>query len=104
MTYAIIETGGKQYRVSEGDEVLVEKLDKGEGETVTFDRVLAVTKKGELVVGQPLVAGAKVTGKVIAEGKGEKILVFKYKAKSNYRKRQGHRQPYSKVVIEKIKA
>ncbi len=104
MTYAIIETGGKQYRVSEGDEVLVEKLDKGEGETVTFDRVLAVTKKGELVIGQPTVAGAKVTGKVVGEGKGEKILVFKYKAKSNYRKRQGHRQPYSKVVIEKIKA
>jgi large subunit ribosomal protein L21 len=104
MTYAIIETGGKQYRVSEGDEVLVEKLAKGEGETVTFDKVLAVTKKGELVIGQPLVAGAKVTGKVVAEGKGDKILVFKYKAKSNYRKRQGHRQPYSKVVIEKIKA
>lgn len=104
MTYAIIETGGKQYRVSEGDQILVEKLDMGEGENVTFDRVLAVSKEGELVVGQPLVAGAEVTGKVVAEGKGEKILVFKYKAKANYRKRQGHRQPFSKVVIENIKA
>jgi len=102
--YAIIETGGKQYRVSVGDEVLVEKLDKDEGESVTFDRVLAVTKKNELVIGQPLVAGAKVTGKVVGQGKGEKILVFKYKAKSNYRRRQGHRQPFTKVLIEKIKA
>lgn len=104
MSYAIIETGGKQYRVSEGQEVLVEKLEKGEGETVTFDKVLAVVKKGELVVGQPLVSGAKVTGKVVEHGKGEKILVFKYKAKSNYRRRQGHRQPFTKVVIEKINA
>lgn len=102
--YAIIETGGKQYRVSEGDELLVEKLDKGEGESVTFDRVLAVVKKGELVVGQPLVSGAKVTAKVVEQGKGKKLLVFKYKAKSNYRRRQGHRQPYTKVLIEKIKA
>ncbi len=104
MVYAIIETGGKQYRVSEGDEVLVEKLDIGEGENVVFDRVLAVVKKGELVVGTPMVSGAKVTGKVVEQGKGKKILVFKYKAKSNYRRRQGHRQPFTKVVIEKIKA
>lgn len=104
MTYAIIETGGKQYRVSEGDELLVEKLDKGEGESFTFDKVLAVTKKGELVLGQPLVSGAKVTAKVVEQGKGDKILVFKYKAKSNYRRRQGHRQPFTKVLIEKIKA
>ncbi len=104
MVYAIIETGGKQYRVSEGDEVLVEKLDKGEGDAVTFDKVLAVVKKGELVVGTPTVSGAKVTGKVVEHGKGKKILVFKYKAKSNYRRRQGHRQPFTKVVIEKIKA
>jgi large subunit ribosomal protein L21 len=104
MVYAIIETGGKQYRVSEGDEVLVEKLDIAEGEKVVFDRVLAVVKKGELVVGTPMVSGAKVTGKVVAQGKGKKILVFKYKAKANYRRRQGHRQPFTKVVIEKIKA
>jgi large subunit ribosomal protein L21 len=103
--YAIIETGGKQYRVSEGDQVLVEKLEAGAGETVVFDRVLAVTNKGgELVVGQPLVSGAKVTGKVVEHGKGDKILVFKYKAKANYRRRQGHRQPFTKVAIEKIKA
>ncbi len=104
MAYAIIETGGKQYRVSEGDEVLVEKLDIAEGEKVVFDHVLAVIKKGELVVGTPMVSGAKVTGKVVEHGKGDKILVFKYKAKSNYRRRQGHRQPFTKVVIEKIKA
>jgi len=104
MVYAIIETGGKQYRVSEGDEVLVEKLDIAEGEKVVFDRVLAVVKKGELVVGTPMVSGAKVTGKVVSQGKGKKILVFKYKAKANYRRRQGHRQPFTKVVIEKIKA
>jgi len=102
--YAIIETGGKQYRVSEGDVVLVEKLDANEGDAVQFDRVLTVVKDGELTVGRPLVAGAKVTGKVVTQGKGKKILVFKYKAKSNYRKRQGHRQPYTKVVIEKIEA
>lgn len=102
--YAIIETGGKQYRVSEGDVVLVEKLDANEGEAVQFDRVLTVVKDGELTVGKPVVSGAKVTGKVVAQGKGKKILVFKYKAKSNYRKRQGHRQPYTKVVIEKIDA
>jgi ribosomal protein L21 len=104
MEYAIIETGGKQYRVSEGDQVLVEKLDKGEGDTVTFDRVLAVVKEGELVVGTPVVSGAQVTGKVVEHGKGKKILVFKYKAKANYRRRQGHRQPFTKVVIEKIEA
>lgn len=104
MAYAIIATGGKQYRVSEGDEVLVEKLDIAEGEKVVFDQVLAVIKKGELVVGTPMVSGAKVTGKVVEHGKGDKILVFKYKAKSNYRRRQGHRQPFTKVVIEKIKA
>ncbi|MDR3589309.1 MAG: 50S ribosomal protein L21 [Negativicutes bacterium] len=102
--YAIIETGGKQYRVSEGDVVMVEKLDAGEGEAVQFDRVLTVVKDGELTIGKPVVAGAKVTGKVLAQGKGKKILVFKYKAKANYRRRQGHRQPYTKVVIEKIDA
>lgn len=102
--YAIIETGGKQYRVSEGQEVMIEKLEAGEGDTVTFDRVFAVVKQGELVIGQPLVSGATVTGKVVEHGKGKKILVFKYKAKSNYRRRQGHRQPFTKVVIEKIEA
>ncbi|CAG7631190.1 50S ribosomal protein L21 [Paenibacillus solanacearum] len=100
--YAIIETGGKQYKVQEGDVVYIEKLTAGEGESVTFDRVLAVSKEGGLVVGAPTVSGASVSGKVEKHGKGEKIIVFKYKAKKNYRRKQGHRQPYTKVVIEKI--
>lgn len=102
--YAVIETGGKQYRVAEGDTVLVEKLDVAEGETVAFDNVLTVVKDGEVKIGRPLVEGAKVVAKVVEHGKGEKILVFKYKAKSNYRRRQGHRQPFTKVQIEKIDA
>ena len=102
--YAIIKTGGKQYRVAEGDVIMVEKLAANEGEAVTFDQVLTVVKDDEVVVGKPLVEGAKVTAKVEAQGKDKKILVFKYKAKSNYRRRQGHRQPFTKVVIEKIEA
>lgn len=102
--YAIIETGGKQYRVSEGDFVFIEKVEIAEGEAVEFDRVLTVVTEGNVAIGKPLVAGAKVTGKVVSQGKGKKILVFKYKAKSNYRRRQGHRQPFTKVVIEKIEA
>ena len=102
--YAIIKTGGKQYRVSEGDVITIEKLTAGEGDVVTFDEVLTVVKDGEVVVGKPVVAGAKVTAKVEAQGKGRKILVFKYKAKSNYPRRKGHRQPFTKVVIEKIEA
>ena len=102
--YAISQTGGKQYKVAEGDTVLVEKLEAAEGDVVTFDQVLTVVKDSEVVVGKPVVDGAKVTAKVEAQGKGKKILVFKYKAKSNYRKRQGHRQPFTKVVIEKIEA
>ncbi len=102
--YAIIQTGGKQYRVTEGDVVIVEKLDANEGDVVEFDKVLTVVKDGEVMIGKPMVAGAKVAGKVVAQDKAKKILVFKYKAKSNYRRRQGHRQPYTKVVIEKIYA
>lgn len=102
--YAIIETGGKQYRVSEGDVITIEKLEANEGETVQFDRVLTVVKDGSVTLGKPVIAGATVTGQVMAQGKGKKILVFKYKAKSNYRRRQGHRQPFTKVVIEKIEA
>ena len=82
----------------------MEKLEAGEGETVVFDQVLTVVNDASVKVGRPMVDGAKVTGKVMAHGKGKKILVFKYKAKSNYRKRQGHRQPFTKVVIEKIEA
>ncbi|MDD3158247.1 50S ribosomal protein L21 [Anaeromusa sp.] len=102
--YAIIETGGKQYRVQEGDKIVVEKLAVEEGQEVAFERVLTVVKDGEVLVGAPVVAGAKVVAKVVEHGKGKKILVFKYKAKSNYRRRQGHRQPFTQVVIEKIEA
>lgn len=102
--YAIIETGGKQYKVQAGDAIYVEKLNAGEGEVVTFDRVLAVSKEDGLVTGAPVIAGASVSGKVEKHGKGEKIIVFKYKAKKNYRRKQGHRQPYTKVVIESIQA
>ena len=102
--YAIIKTGGKQYKVAEGDVIMVEKLAAGEGEAVVFDQVLTVVNDADVKIGTPVVEGAKVTGKVEAQGKDKKILVFKYKAKSNYRKRQGHRQPCTKVVIEKIEA
>ncbi|MDD6382520.1 50S ribosomal protein L21 [Mitsuokella sp.] len=102
--YAIIKTGGKQYKVAEGDVITIEKLAANEGEAVVFDQVLTVVSDADVKVGKPLVEGAKVTGKVEAQGKDKKILVFKYKAKSNYRKRQGHRQPFTKVVIEKIEA
>jgi large subunit ribosomal protein L21 len=100
--YAVIETGGKQYRVQEGDTVFVEKLDAKEGDTVDFSKVLLVSKEGNVVVGKPYVDGAKVEGTVLEQGKAKKIVVFKYKAKKNYRKKQGHRQPYTKVKVEKI--
>ena len=102
--YAIIKTGGKQYRVSEGDVLNVEKLEVEAGQDVVFDQVLTVVNEGEVTVGKPVVAGAKVTAKVVEHGKGVKIFVFKYKAKSNYRKRQGHRQPYTQVEIKSIEA
>lgn len=102
--YAIIKTGGKQYKVSEGDVLSVEKLETAEGETVVFDQVLAASDDSAVKIGQPLLEGASVQAKVLEHGKGEKILVFKYKAKSNYRRRQGHRQPFTKIEIEKIQA
>ena len=102
--YAIIETGGKQYKVQEGDVLYIEKLEANEGDSITFDRVLAVSKGDGLVTGSPVVAGAKVSAKVEKHGKGQKIIVFKYKAKKNYRRKQGHRQPYTKVTIGKIEA
>ena len=100
--YAIIETCGRQYKVSEGAIVLFEKLDVEEGKTVTFDKVLLVSNDNDVKVGSPLVAGAKVEGTVMAQGKHKKIIVFKYKAKKNYRRKQGHRQPFTKVKIDKI--
>lgn len=100
--YAVIETGGKQYRVQEGDVIRVEKLNIADGETVKFDRVLLVAEEGKLNVGKPYVDGAVVEGLVENQGKAKKILIFKYKAKKDYRKKQGHRQPYTQVKIEKI--
>ena len=102
--YAIIETGGKQYRVQEGDTLFVEKLEANEGDLVTIDSVLAVSKDGKLTVGTPVVEGAKVEAKVVEQGRGKKIIVFKYKPKKDYRRKQGHRQYYTKLVIEKINA
>lgn len=102
--YAIIKTGGKQYRVSEGDVLNIEKLDVEAGNEVVFEEVLTVVADSDVKIGKPVVEGAKVTAKVVEHGKGEKILVFKYKAKSNYRKRQGHRQPFTTVEISKIEA
>ena len=100
--YAIIETGGKQYKVCEGDIVFIEKLDVNAGDTVTFDRVKAVSVGSEFKAGAPTVEGAVVTAKVVANGKGKKIYVMKYKSKKNEKKKIGHRQPYTKVQIESI--
>ncbi|MBR3554440.1 MAG: 50S ribosomal protein L21 [Oscillospiraceae bacterium] len=103
LQHAIIVTGGKQYRVAEGDILFIEKLPVESGETVTFDQVLAVVNsEADPIIGTPTVAGAVVTAKVIKNGKGKKIRVFKYKAKKNYRRRQGHRQPYTQVQIDAI--
>ena len=100
--YAVIQTGGKQYRVQQGDVIFVEKIDSQADEAVTFDQVLLVGDGEATKIGAPTVAGAKVEGKVLAQVKGKKIVVYKYKAKKNERKKQGHRQPYTKVQIEKI--
>ena len=102
--YAIIETGGKQYKVAEGDTLFVEKLAAAVDETVTFDKIIAAGEGSDLKVGTPYVERAKVTAKVVADGKSKKVIVFKFKPKSGYKKKQGHRQPYTKVVIEKIEA
>ena len=99
--YAIIATGGKQYKVSEGDTIKVEKLGVEAGETVTFDQILVVNN-GELAVGCPTVAGATVTGTVVKEGKAKKVIVYKYKRKSGYHKKNGHRQLFTQVKIDNI--
>ena len=101
--YAVIESCGKQYKVAEGDVVFFEKLDAEEGKKVSFDKVILVSDDGKVQVGNPYVKGVKVEGKVVSHGKGKKIIVYKYKAKKNYRRTQGHRQPYTKVEITKIK-
>ena len=102
--FAIIETGGKQYKVSEGDVIFVEKLDVNEGDEVKFDRVLGVSTGDDFTVGNPLVDGAVVTAKVITNGKAKKIYVMTYKPKKNEKRKIGHRQPYTKVQIESISA
>ena len=101
--YAVIQTGGKQYRVQQGDVIFVEKLNVQADETVSFD-VLLLGNENETKIGAPVVEGAKVEGKVVGQVKSAKIVVFKYKAKKNERKKQGHRQPYTKVEITAITA
>ena len=101
--YAIIEACGKQYKVAEGDVVFFEKLDTAEGKKVTFDKVVLVSGDEKVQVGAPYVKGVKVEGKVVSHGKGKKIIVYKMKPKKNYRRKQGHRQPYTKVEITAIK-
>lgn len=100
--YAIIETGGKQYRVKNGDQIAVEKLNVADGDKVVFDKVLVVGEGSEAKVGAPYVEGSTVEGKAIETGKGKKVVIFKYKAKKDYRKKQGHRQPYTLVEITAI--
>lgn len=100
--YAIIATGGKQYKVAEGETIRVEKLSVAEGEAVTFENVLMISNGGEVSVGEPFIANASVTGKVKREGKAKKVIIYKYKAKKGYHKKQGHRQPFTEVTIEKI--
>ena len=102
--YAIIETGGKQIKVEVGSKIYVEKLDVETGSVYTFDKVLLVSDNNSAKVGTPYVAGASVTAKVEKQGKEKKILVFKYKSKANYRRKQGHRQPYTCLTVEAINA
>lgn len=100
--YAVIETGGKQYKVQEGETVFVEKLAAEAGDTVTIDKVLVVSNGDDVKVGAPYVDGATVTASVVKNGKEKKIIVYKYKSKKGYHKKQGHRQPYTKLEIQKI--
>ncbi|MDD5145390.1 MAG: 50S ribosomal protein L21 [Candidatus Pacebacteria bacterium] len=99
---AVIQTGGKQYVVSPGQKIKIEKLNKKEGDEVTFKEVLLLEKGNKVEIGDPLVKGAEVSGKVLSQGKGEKVIVFKYRAKKRYRKRKGHRQTFTEVEIGKI--
>ncbi len=99
---AVIKTGGKQYLVAPGDKIKIEKIEEKEGKEVIFDQVLLVEKNKKVEIGTPLVKGAKVMGKVLKQGKGKKVIVFKYKPKTRYKKKTGHRQPFTEVEITKI--
>ena len=100
--YAVIETGGKQYRVQECDEISVEKLGAEAGEEVVFDKVLVAGEGADVKIGAPYVEGASVKSTVVENGKGQKVIIYKYKSKKDYRKKQGHRQPYTTVKIDSI--
>lgn len=100
--YAIIETGGKQFRVAEGDEIRIEKISGQEGDNVEFDRVLAIVDDAKSTLGAPLVEGAIVKGTVLGQGKADKVIIFKYLPKKDFRKKKGHRQPYTAVRIDAI--
>lgn len=102
--HAIIETGGKQYKVTEGDTLFIEKLEAEAGQAITFDKVLAILDGDNATFGAPVVEGASVAATVVKNGKGKKVRIFKYNPKKGYRKRQGHRQPYTKVQIGAIQA
>jgi large subunit ribosomal protein L21 len=99
--YAVIQTGGKQYRVSEGQKICIEKVAGNPGDSVTFDYVLLVGGE-KLTIGQPTVAGAKVEAKIVAQDRAKKIIVFKFRRRKNYRRKQGHRQPFTEVQIGSI--
>ena len=101
--YAIIETGGKQYKVQAGDEINVEKLNAQEGASFTFDRVLGILDGDNSVFGKPNVSGATVTAKIMGDGKAKKVIIYKYKAKKGFHKKKGHRQPFTRVKIDAIK-
>ncbi len=100
--FAIIETGGKQHKVQPGSVLRVEKLEAAPGEQVAFDRILAVGDVARTVIGTPFIEGASATGQVLQQGKAKKIIVFKYKAKKNYRRKQGHRQQFTEVLVKEI--
>ena len=104
MKHAIFETGGKQYRVAEGDTIFIEKLESEAGASVTFDRVLSLSDEGDAKFGTPFIDGATVTASVVKNGKAKKIRVYKMKPKKGYRRTQGHRQPYTKITIDSITA
>jgi large subunit ribosomal protein L21 len=100
--YAIIETGGKQYRVEEGETIFIEKVKAADGEVVAFEKVLMISGDEGLTIGKPYIENAKVEATILKTGKQKKVIIFKYKAKKDYRKKQGHRQPFTQVKIDKI--